>query len=288
MVALYNDLNTEVSETDYTYVRTDTASIITAFKSDDGPTGSVAKFYNKYTLFYNTSELTATVTKTVYDSQTLSNGQTSLVKYYYTSPNHKLLTKTIATNSDNSVVNTYFSYIKDYASAGSANSNIEALYQLKLANVNAPVETYQQVVRSGATVTTSAALTLFSASANGTVTHYLPSQQYKLIQPNGETTTFSNFAINTSGAGSISMDPGYYLAANFDTYDNAAYPETVDDAHKRIATSLQDYLSNKPTAVFKNAAAAEVAFNDFDSQFAPSVNTFTITGRAGRPKKLSL
>ena len=273
-----NDAGTPVSVTNYTYSRSYPApSTILAFKAEDGPTG-IAKFYNQYIVYYGTSELTASVTKTVYDNLTQSQAQTSLVNYYYLSPNHKLMTQTKATNSDNSIVNTYFYYIKDYASAASANANINALYYLKQANVNAPVETYQTVTRSGTTLTTSAALTLFSASTNGTVTHYLPSQQYKLTQPNGETSTFSKFTINTAGAGSTSMDPGYYPAANFDTYDNTAYPETVDDAHKRIATSLQDFLSGKPTAVFKNAAAAEVAFQDFDSQFAPSVNTFTIGG----------
>jgi len=77
----YNDVGTPVSETDYTYVRSDTTSVITAFKADDGPAGSVAKFYNKYILFYNTSELTAVVSKKVYDSQTLSQAQTSSVNY---------------------------------------------------------------------------------------------------------------------------------------------------------------------------------------------------------------
>ncbi len=270
----YNDAGTKVSETDYTYQRSYAPTAVTAFKAEDGPSGGVAKFYNKYTIFYNTSELMASVAKKVYDSPTLTQAQNSTVNYTYGSTQHKLLTKQTATNSDNSIVTTNISYTKDYTAAAGANPNVNAIYYMQQQNMNVPVETYQQVTKGATTVTTGASLTLFKGfTFSGTPTLYLPSQQLKMVQPNGAAFTPYTITGQTS-----TSDSKYFAVANFDQYDNAGYPETIDDVNKNIQTSFFDYLSNHVTAVFKNANYNEVAFNDFDSQFAPGVNTFTITG----------
>jgi hypothetical protein len=271
----YTDGGTsKVSETDYTYSRSySSPSVITAFRSDDGP-ASIAKFYNKYFIYYGTSELTASATTKVYDNQTYTNAQTSTTNYAYASTYHKLLSSSNTTNSDGSTVTNTYYYVKDYNASSSSNANIQALYELRLANENLPVESYQTVMRSGTNYTTAGSLLYFSASTNGSTTHYLPAQQYRLTQPNGET-AFSKFSI---ASGSPVRDTGYVCVSNFDQYDNTAYPQTVDDNHKRVVSSCLDLLSNKPTAVFKNAHYNEVAWQDFDSQFAPTVTTFTITG----------
>jgi len=270
----YNDSGQEVSESDYTYQRSYTPSTISAFKYDRGPASTQTAFYNKYTVFYNTSELTATVTKKIFDSSGGGTSQTSTTNFTYGSNYHKLATQEQVKNSDNSTVTTNMEYVKDFpAAASGSNANVNALYQLRQKNMNSPVETYQQITRGTNTVTTAANLTLYSASTNGSITNYLPSQQLNWIQPSG--TTFTPLAVTAS---TINYDVNYFATNNFDTYDNTGYLLTADDTHQNVETSLHDFISNSPTAVFKNARYNEVAFNDFDSQFAAPVNTFTISG----------
>jgi YD repeat-containing protein len=274
-IVSYNDNGLKASETDYTYTRTFSPSTITAFKSDDFGT-SLAKFYGKYTIFYGTGELTASVVKTTYDTNGQNQAQTSSVSYTYGSAFHKLLTQQVATNSDNSTVTTNYTYVKDYApNSGASNANINALYNLKQLNINALVESYKQVNR-GTNVYTSANLTLFGPTYIGTSIDYLPSQTLAMIQPSG-TTSFTPFSINTS-AQTISYDPKYFVTAKMDLYDNTASLVTADDNNKHITTSFRDQLTKNATVVFANANYNEVAFNDFDSQFAPNTNTFTISG----------
>lgn len=276
-VTAYNDAGNEVSEINYTYQRSFTPTAIIAFKAEDVSNTTQAKFYSQYKVYYNTSELTATVNKKIYDSNNAGQVQSTTTNYAYNSAYHKLLTQQTATNSDNSTINTYYSYVKDFApNASATNSNINALYNLQQLNVNAPVETYQTVTRPSGTVTTSASLTLYAPSVNGSITNYLPVQQQHVSSPYGQA-TFTPFSINTS-AQTVTADPNYMPVANFDQYDNGGYLETADDTHKNVQTSFFDYLTLHTTAIFKNAYYNQVAFNDFDSMLAPSVNTFTISG----------
>ena len=274
-IVSYNDAGNEVAETDYTYQRSSNPSVITAFKSDDnGTSGFQVKAYNKYPIFVNTGELISTITKKVFDSQTVSQIQTSSIAYTYGSPNHKRMTREQVTNSDNSVSVTNISYVKDLTAASSGgNANVNALYNLQQENINVPIESYKQVINNGTTLTTGANLSIFSASNNGTITNYLPSQQLSWVQPNGA--AFTPLSVNST---SLNYDPGYFTVRNFDSYDNAGYLLTYDDGNKNFATVMTDHLSNQLTAVFSNARYNEIAFNDFDSQWAAPSSTFIITG----------
>lgn len=271
----YNDAGVKVAETDYAYQRSFTPSVVTAFKSDDNGLSSLqAKGYNKYFIFINTSELTTNVTKKVFDSPTLSQFETSSINYVYNSPYHKLLTQEQVVNSDNSTSTTYINYVKDFVSAApGSNANVNALYYLKQQNVNVPVESYKQVTRNGSTLTTQANLSLYSASSNGPIINYLPSQLLTWNQPDG-----GNFTPLTVTSTSLTHDPGYFTVKNFDTYDNTGYLLTFDDNNQNYATTIFDHLSNQPTAIFSNARYNQVAFTDFDSQLASPVSTFSITG----------
>jgi hypothetical protein len=275
----YTDAGGKVSEQDFTYQRSYTPTVINAFASEDCPATPVAKFYNKYAVYYNTSELAATVTKKVFDSKTFLQAQSTTITFSYGSPYHKLLTKQSITNSDNSILSTYFSYVKDFTpNSAATNVNINALYNLKLLNINAPVESYQQVTHGTTTVTTASDLTLYSPSINGSVTNYLPSRKLKIQQAN--IASFTPFSINTS-AQTISPDPNYFTFANYGKYDNTGRLVTFDDNNKNIQTGFYDQSTQQTTAIFKNANYNEVAFNDFDSQIAPGLNTFTISGSGG-------
>lgn len=275
-VTNFNDAGAEVSETGYTYQRSFTPSVITAFKYEDNPNGTLfVKAYNKYKIYYNTSELTSTVTKKVFDSPSLTQVQSSTTNYIYGSSQHKLLTQQSATNSDNSTVITNTKYIKDYTAAAGPNANVNAIYYLQQQHINAPVETWQQVTRSGVTKTTSAGLTLFKGFALGSTTLYLPSQQLRLIQPDG-TTGFTPYAIN--GQVAIS-DPQYITVANYSGYDNNGYLQTADDGNKSVKTMITDHATGNPVASFNNAAYGEIAFSDYDTDQALTQDcSFTISG----------
>jgi hypothetical protein len=273
----YNDNGVEVSESNYTYQRSFAPLSITAFKFDDNVSGALlVKSYNKYNIFYNTSELNATVINKVYDSPTLTVAQSDTTTYTYGSSNHKQLTQLQKTNSDRSVVTNKVSYVKDYGATSGSNPSVTAIYNLKQQNINIPLESYQQVTRSGVTKTTSASLTLFKGFTPGTATLYLPSTQFKMIQPDG-LTGFS--PLNISGQ-TLTYDSLHYIrVANYTIYDNTGFPQTVDDNNKNIRTTILDHLSNKPTAIINNAAYNEIAFSDFDSdQESPQSNNFSITG----------
>ncbi|HTE01719.1 MAG TPA: PKD domain-containing protein [Mucilaginibacter sp.] len=273
----YNDSGTEVSETNYTYQRSFTPSTITAFKYDDNINGSLSvRSYDKYTIYYNTSELNATIISKVYDSKNLTTAQSDTTTYSYGSSNHKLLTQVQKTNSDRSIGTTIITYTKDFpnAAAGS-NSYVNALYYLQQQNINTPVETYQQITRGATTLTTSASLTLFDDFTTGGTTSYLPVQQLQQVLPDGG--SFTPYSIVGTVPQSSTYDSKYYPIANY-TYDNTGYPSTTDDGNKNKSTTVTDHYTNQPAAIFKNVASGEFAFKDYDSYPAPSIIGFTTSG----------
>jgi len=275
----YNDSGGEVSETNYTYQRSYSPSAITAFKYDDNPgTGVDVMSYNKYVIYYNTSELAATVIKKLFDLSSPTTSHTESVTYTYGSTNHKHITQEQTTNSDGSILTTYTKYVKDYTVTSGTNVNVTALYNMQLQNINIPVETYRQVNRSGTILTTAATLTLFrdtvtTTGISGTMTHCLPSQQFKWIQPDGGTFTQMSISGQT-----LTKDVNYFGTANYDIYDNTGTPLTIDDNNKHYQTTITNYLAGKPIAAFSNASYTQVAYSDFDSDQSNPDYDFSITG----------
>lgn len=279
-VTNYDEAGNEVSESTYKYKRSYTPSAITAFRYEDASFGSLSmKAYNKYAIYYNTSELSKQVVNKVYDSATLSQAQTSTVNYYYGSANHKLMTQQIATDNNGSTYTTKYTYVKDYASATSSNAYVNALYYLKSLNMNLPVETYQTVTRGSTTLVTGGSLNLFSAFTLGSNTRYMPAKQMKLVQLDGlAASSFTPYAINTS-ANTSTPDSRYFTTMNFTKYDDLGNLMSADDDNKNVSTTIIDRYSNRPIASFANAKPAEVAFSDFDNLSAyPNAGAFTISG----------
>lgn len=110
-ITSYNDGGTEVSEANYTYVRTNTPYCDTAFKVDNNPSGTlVTTVYNKYPIYFGANELTATVINKVFDSPTLLVSRSDTTTYTYAGSGHRLVTKIQASNSDKSVITSNFKY----------------------------------------------------------------------------------------------------------------------------------------------------------------------------------
>jgi len=276
----YNEAGTEVSETNYSYVRSYTPLQMTAFKYETNPSGSLLTYgYNKYTVFYRTSELTATVITKVFNSDSLNVARADTVTYTY-GGHHKLVSQVQASNSDKSVLTTKINYTKDYASASGSNPYITALFYLKKRNINVPVESYSQVTRAGTVYTTNASLSFFQRILRGSDTLYLPLKQYALTQPSG----LSTFSPMTISGTTLTFDSTHYnRVANFDTYDNTGFLQTADDNYQNFATTIINHFANQPIAVFRNAKIGEVAYADFDSDITGPLYGFTISGTHGTP-----
>lgn len=267
-VTNFNDAGTEVSEESYTYQRPFSPSVLTAFKYDDNPNGSLTlRGYNKYSINYNTAELMSTVTKKVFDSATLTTAQTNTVNYVYGSPNHLLPTQQYTTNSDNSTVTINYKYTKDFSVSFGSNPNVNAIYNLQQQNINTVVERWDQVTRAGTTKTISGNLLLF--------TGYLPSQQLKFVQPAG-TTGFTPYTISGS---TQTIDPLYVPVMNYISYDNSGQAQTVDDGNKNVSTTVKDHATSNITATFERVAYNEIGFSDFDTDpVTGQACNFTISG----------
>jgi hypothetical protein len=281
-VTNYNNNATplEVGETDYTYQRTGTPVAITAFKYDNNTnsSGSAVMGYAKYTINTGTSELTSSVTKKIYDSGNLGQLQTTTSNYTYNAAQHKLMQEQVI-NSDNTTYTTNIKYTKDYTATGT-NPDVVAIANLQLQNVNVPVETYEQVTRSGGSANTvSGALTRFQTLTQNGYTITVPLQQLKFISPNGDP-NFTPYTI-TGGVPAyyqgVSGAIGYLPVANYTSYDLSGQLQTTDNNYHQEQTVFTDHYSYRPVAVFKNALASEVGYSDFDSDLTAFGPTFTLS-----------
>lgn len=274
---------TKVSESTYTYQRSFTPSSIYAFRTDDITNGTlVISGYNKYNIYYGTSELSKSVTNTVYDSPTYSVGHTSTTNYTFGSAYHKLLTQQDMVNSDGSTLTTKISYTKDYPSAGSGtNINVTAIYDLNQLNVNVPVETIQQVTKGGATNIIGGSLTLFNSFASMKVNSAMPSQQLQFVQPIGlPSASFTPFGATGSGSSqTLTKDSHYYTVANFTDYDLSGYLLTTDDNNHNVVSHATDHTIYKSNLLAKNAAWNELAYNDFG--YYNNIPSFVMSGTGG-------
>jgi len=271
-VTTYNEAGTPqvTSQTKYTYTRTGTPGTLTGFKWERNETNNhklAMLSYAKYLIYYGTSELTDSVVTKVYDTQSLAQAQSDTTTYTYGSTYHKLASQQTA-NSDHSLMTTNYKYTKDYTglSSGNANANIDAIYQLQQLNVNTPTESWSTVTRGATTTVTSASLTLFKGFPGVGTTLYMPAQQWQFVQPDGGG-SFSPVSISGS---TLTKDSRYLLESNFDEYDFTGVIQTADNAHRDTSATLLDHISYHPAISVKNAAAYEVAFQDFDSDLIPA------------------
>ncbi|GGH07670.1 PKD domain-containing protein [Mucilaginibacter phyllosphaerae] len=263
--ATYNESQLKVSEKSFTYQRTAAPVIIPALSIDDNINGSLTiKGYSKYAIYTSTGELVTTITDKVFDSPGSSSGQSVVSTSFYSNTHHKLVKQT-TTNSDGSVLTNNIKYIKDFTTVGSSNADVMALSSLQARNINAPVESYQQVTTGGAAKTISASLMRFGEFTIVNGKTYMPLQSLKFFSADGDA-SFTPYQI-TSGIPSYYS--GYIPVTNYNRYDDYGNIVTTDDAHKHTSTVITNHLAGKPEATFTNAAYDEIAFMDFDAALTP-------------------
>jgi hypothetical protein len=272
----YNQLNQEVSETNYTYQRTGTPIAIPALRIDTNM-NSVA--YSKYNIYTTSSELVSQVSTKVFDSSTLTQQQSNTVNYYYTSPYHKLVTKQTLTNSDGSIVGSSTTYAKDYPITGTpTDPTLIAIQHLDSLNINVPIEKVHTIQRGVTIKTISAELTKFQAVSGHFGPLYLPGQDLRFVASNGVT----DFAPLVTSGGSFTKDLRYIPVKNYLAYDIYGFLQSYDDNNQHVQTVLTDKHIGLPPVMIDNANANEVAFTDFDSNhngtfFTKTAVPYTLT-----------
>jgi hypothetical protein len=256
----YNDINEMLSESAYTYTRMAAPTVIQGLTYE--LLNGVAT-YAKYAVLAGTDNLQTQVALKEYDAPSTSQFQQSTTDNYYQSANHKLLTEQMATSSDGSIRRIYFKYVKDFAATSDATDGMNtALYNLKLANVNSLIESYSQVERSGVNKTISSSLVKYKPFSIAGTYKYLPSQKIGFISSDG----LADFQVSTMAGNYFASDSRYQVLENYVLYGFKGELLTKDDNNKNVTTQLADYRSALPVAMFKNARADEVAYNNFETE----------------------
>ncbi|MFD0749240.1 PKD domain-containing protein [Mucilaginibacter calamicampi] len=282
-VTAYNDANNKVSESEYTYVRTGTPEVTTAFKYDYDAT---VMSYLKYNIYTSASELSKQVINRVYDLNSTTLSQQTSESYFYASAYHKLPTQTQSTKSDGTVQNNYIKYSKDYVITTPNDDYVTALYNLQQQNVNTPIENRTELVKGGVSKVTSAGLVKFKPFTFGANTLNLPAQTLSFFDQDG----VSSFNPSTITSGLFVNDSRYIVNSNNLIYDSYGFLQTSDDNHKRVQTSVSSITNHLPILSASNATAYELGYYTYQW---PSENvafqkvTSALGATTGRPVQAS-
>jgi hypothetical protein len=258
-VAGYNTSGTEVSESDYTYQTPQTPLDVTAFKFEaDAP----ATNYAKYTIHTSTAPLLTKVVHKIFDLTNLSPGNQSNIAQTVTTTNsygdaqYKLTQQSISAGDGNTYT-TNVKYSKDYTitATDSYSQNIKSL---QTANMNIPIEKYEQVTPAGGSgaLTTGAELTLYGTFTDpaGFVNLQAPATHLKFVTQSG----VNNFLPSGGGSNSFTYDSRYLVAENDFAYDKTGALLSKDDGFNHIQTTIPNSMSNLPRAIITNAKYNEV------------------------------
>jgi len=255
----FNGTGEKVSQTTYTYQRSNVPVVINALKIEDN---DYAKVYSKYSVYAGTSNLVAQVDKIVFDPLSQVQGLHSTKKIVYGDVTHKNPTREETENGDGSVSRNNFIYSKSFTG-----SSIPLINALNQRNINIALEVYSEVKAAGSSVfkTVSAQLTKyteFEGKLQGQP-NILPLSQFKLVSSSGLT----DFVPITSNG--YVGDSRYLQVASFPYYDRLGYLKTQVGIDKMPTTFLQDSLNHQQVAAFKNAYPQEVGYINFEDYQRP-------------------
>jgi len=261
-VKVYNEGNAILSKDEYTYQRTNQPEIVYGLRFSNM---SGAKAYAKYGILTSCAELDSTKKSTIYDLNDATKSSETLSNSFYTSSLHKSITKTTVANSDGTIKNTYFKYVKDYSSAVNGDAATSALLALKTGNSNTLVESYSSIVKPGETEKyISGSLTRFqSLLMSNSSTVYAPAQILKFVSNEGATAFQPSQVVSGT---TFQQDVKYIPAITYESYSNrSGLPLTVVSNNNR---SIKSYLFRTnfdlPMASILNAKSNEVGYLNFE------------------------
>lgn len=255
------------------------------YSSSDVNTKAFA--YGKYRLFAAMNKYQANSTETIFDPGTNFTKSASVeTDNFYNSPNHRMLSSTQTTASNDGVnfttYKTQYKYPQDYPVVTTTDPPMVAISALKSSNINNTViEKILSITKPGQTEkVTGAELVqyhLFSIpypqnpqlSTAGSANRILPTQTLSL-KTNVPLGDFVESSVD--GYNNFKHDLRYQVTRNMTDYNVMGNAFSVDDGHQNNAAVLYDISGLKPVASFKNAMANQVLYSSFDND-----NLFYIT-----------
>lgn len=256
----YNEMSKKVSKSEYTYQSLSPIIAVAGLKIDE--TNGV-RSYGKYKLFTSSNEVVTNQRDLLFDLNDENKYSETSTAYSRTSAAHKQITKSVIANSDGSLYNTYFKYVKDYLLPVTGDTATQALHGLKLANANTVVEEYQSISKTDAQENFIAgSLTKFRRISRDQVISdcYVPWQQLRFTTNDG----VSNFTPSQIVNQSFQHDNRYISVLKYDTYNKYGTPATViGKGDKLMAYYLHTQL-RKPYLIIENALKNEVAYSGFE------------------------
>jgi len=256
-VFAYDQNNTKVSESNYTYQRIASPVFITGLIFDDNTV--TAKSYAKYSIYTGTGKQLSQVVNKTYDPTSPTTFQQTVTAYNYNSTAHKLLTSQQITFQDGTIQRIFNKYVKDYPASAVTDPFISGIYNLQQNSTNALVETYTQVERNGVNKTVAAVLNKYKLF-NGYSA--MTAQKLQIASPNG----LSDFQPSSvSGSNTLQADSRYKVVENDVLYDSFGSLLTVDNDKRQVKTILTDFYAGNVIATITNARADEIAYNPYGS-----------------------
>lgn len=251
--AVYNEAGQKLSETLYSFSRVGSAQYIPAFKRE----------YNNGVLAYAKYNILTGVESTVQQKQDFSfdvaggQQQQSTSSYFYQGNGHIYPTKVESQNGDGKLLRVLTRYTKDYDVSTAVDSAALALKGMALKNINVPIESINQIERSGITRTVSASLTKFAVFNPGAEQ---PSKTLVFRNSAGVT----DFQPSNIQSGNFTGDARYYTTGNFTDYNSYGQLLSANDGKGHSSSALYDDYSRLPLASITNARHDEVLYSNFE------------------------
>lgn len=281
----YNEANVKVrfTQTTYQYIYNLFGSAPTSvvgvaydrFANADNP----IFLYGRYSLLTNAAKLVSTETVTTYDEKDISRSSTTSTKYYYSSANHRFVSRVEQTAPDQTIYATNFKYVQDYATNSSSDTTVQMIASLKVSKrTNTVIEQWSTVKPLiGTEKTSGASLVIFRP-----FTMNKPLLRYqKVFRPN----TLSDFNESyIDGSMNFVADTRYEIINTINEYDAFEMPISSVGPSRISSGSILGFTQRLPVAQFSNARSTNIAFSDFETTTIASfseVNNYYGAGRTG-------
>ncbi|HEY8936977.1 MAG TPA: hypothetical protein VIM65_17240, partial [Cyclobacteriaceae bacterium] len=239
--------------------------------------------YSKYEIFTDVKTELSTQTETIYNSTDLSKKTVTTTSYFFTSSNHKELTRVETQNSDGSVSQTLFTYVKDYAITAPSGTSSTALANLNTAHRNFVVESISKKIIGVTNYFIGAKLFLFQ-TLSGIV---YPDKELSFVSADGITT----FTPSSATSSTFQYDLNNYVVdrsyLSFDSYGN---PTDVMGRDRQVNSVAYGYGGTLPVITIKDARVSELLYSDFETTTPASfyINWASPTYAVGRNNSKSL
>lgn len=283
---LFSEAGLKVSRVEYSYIPTNAPFIINGIKLDEN---NATTLYAKYKILAYSGDQISIKKEIQYDLGNETKYSEISSTYSYNSTAHKQLTKLSTTNSDGTVYNTYYKYVKDFPSVSTSDTVALALKGMKGANVNSVIEVYKSVLKTGGTESyISADLTKFLSSNNPLfeLPCFIPTQNLQFLNPDG----IPNFQPSSlSSNGTFQHDGRYQLLKKYEGLNKYGRMRTIVSKNASIASlHLHGTFRDKPVISVENARYDELVYSSFENfgsdastEFVPVGYTRTDDNRTG-------